>query len=71
MPSDSQSADLYKMASRILSDAGYAHYEISSYCKNGFECNHNQLIGRTNLSMVLALVQLALLADSDFLGRKT
>ena len=42
MPSDSQSADLDKMASRILSDAGYAHYEISSYCKNGFECNHNQ-----------------------------
>lgn len=41
MPSDSQSADLYKMASRMLSDAGYTHYEISSYCKSGFECKHN------------------------------
>ncbi|GMN58523.1 hypothetical protein TIFTF001_027618 [Ficus carica] len=43
LPSDSQSADLYKMASRMLSDAGYAHYEISSYCKTGFECKHNQV----------------------------
>lgn len=29
------------MASRMLSDAGYNHYEISSYCKTGFECKHN------------------------------
>ncbi|XP_024025014.1 uncharacterized protein LOC112092644 [Morus notabilis] len=41
LPSDSQSADMYKTASRMLSDAGYAHYEISSYCKKGFECKHN------------------------------
>ncbi|PON85282.1 Coproporphyrinogen III oxidase, oxygen-independent related [Trema orientale] len=41
LPSDSQSADLYKMASRMLSGGGYNHYEISSYCKSGFECKHN------------------------------
>ena len=29
------------MASSTLSDAGYNHYEISSYCKSGFECKHN------------------------------
>lgn len=41
LPSETQSADFYRMASRMLSDAGYAHYEISSYCKDGFECKHN------------------------------
>ncbi|KAF4395057.1 hypothetical protein G4B88_017927 [Cannabis sativa] len=41
LPSDSQSAEFYKMASRMLSNAGYAHYEISSYSKRGFECKHN------------------------------
>lgn len=25
----------------MLSDAGYNHYEISSYCRDGFECKHN------------------------------
>ncbi|KAL6973098.1 hypothetical protein U1Q18_027272 [Sarracenia purpurea var. burkii] len=29
------------MASRTLSNAGYNHYEISSYCKSSFECKHN------------------------------
>lgn len=41
LPSETQSADFYRMASRTLSDAGYNHYEISSYCKNGFQCKHN------------------------------
>ncbi|GMH07995.1 hypothetical protein Nepgr_009835 [Nepenthes gracilis] len=41
LPSETESAELYKMASRALSDAGYDHYEISSYCKGGFQCKHN------------------------------
>ncbi|CAJ1975011.1 unnamed protein product [Sphenostylis stenocarpa] len=41
MPSETQSAEFYKMASRMLSDANYNHYEISSYCKSGYECKHN------------------------------
>lgn len=41
LPSETQSADFYRMASQMLSDAGYSHYEISSYCKDGFECKHN------------------------------
>uniref|UniRef100_A0A1D1YBF2 Radical S-adenosyl methionine domain-containing protein 1, mitochondrial n=1 Tax=Anthurium amnicola TaxID=1678845 RepID=A0A1D1YBF2_9ARAE len=41
LPSESQSADLYKMASEMLRGAGYNHYEISSYCQTGFECKHN------------------------------
>ncbi|GAB4860517.1 hypothetical protein Ancab_035677 [Ancistrocladus abbreviatus] len=41
LPSESQSAEFYKMASKALSDAGYEHYEISSYCKPGCQCKHN------------------------------
>ncbi|KAG5617949.1 hypothetical protein H5410_017773 [Solanum commersonii] len=29
------------MASEMLRDAGYEHYEISSYCKSGYQCKHN------------------------------
>ncbi|KAJ0972840.1 hypothetical protein J5N97_020799 [Dioscorea zingiberensis] len=41
LPSDIQSANFYKMASESLGNAGYSHYEISSYCKSGHECRHN------------------------------
>lgn len=29
------------MASTMLRNAGYEHYEISSYCKSGYRCKHN------------------------------
>ncbi|GJS36245.1 radical SAM superfamily protein [Tanacetum coccineum] len=41
LPSDTQSAKLYRMASKILGEANYNHYEVSSYSKDGFECKHN------------------------------
>uniref|UniRef100_A0A0A9BCQ2 Radical S-adenosyl methionine domain-containing protein 1, mitochondrial n=1 Tax=Arundo donax TaxID=35708 RepID=A0A0A9BCQ2_ARUDO len=41
LPSDTESANFYKIASKRLSEAGYRHYEISSYCKSGYECKHN------------------------------
>ncbi|KAL2932770.1 hypothetical protein RDABS01_015889 [Bienertia sinuspersici] len=41
LPSESQSAEFYKMASETLTSAGYEHYEISSYSKSGFKCQHN------------------------------
>ncbi|CAN4087976.1 unnamed protein product [Withania somnifera] len=41
LPSENQSADFYRMASEMLRDAGYEHYEISSYCKSGYKCKHN------------------------------
>ncbi|WOL01331.1 hypothetical protein Cni_G10047 [Canna indica] len=41
LPTEIQSASFYRIASQMLSDAGYNHYEISSYCKDGYECKHN------------------------------
>ncbi|KAL3655702.1 hypothetical protein CASFOL_000098 [Castilleja foliolosa] len=41
LPSENQSAEFYKTASRLLRDAGYDHYEISSYSRSGYRCKHN------------------------------
>ncbi|KAL5717819.1 hypothetical protein ACHQM5_010782 [Ranunculus cassubicifolius] len=41
LPSETDAAEFYKMASKTLSKAGYEHYEISSYCKEGYKCKHN------------------------------
>uniref|UniRef100_A0A0D9XYD1 Radical S-adenosyl methionine domain-containing protein 1, mitochondrial n=1 Tax=Leersia perrieri TaxID=77586 RepID=A0A0D9XYD1_9ORYZ len=41
LPSETDSANFYKIASKRLCEAGYNHYEISSYCKTGYECKHN------------------------------
>lgn len=47
LPSENQSADFYKMASTMLRNAGYKHYEISSYCKSGYRCKHNSTYWKT------------------------
>ncbi|KAK4801495.1 hypothetical protein SAY86_021982 [Trapa natans] len=41
LPSDTQSSEFYRTASKMLSSAGYSHYEISSYSLEGFQCKHN------------------------------
>ncbi|KAK1289953.1 hypothetical protein QJS10_CPB18g00526 [Acorus calamus] len=41
LPSETESACFYRTASEALSSAGYDHYEISSYCRDGFMCKHN------------------------------
>jgi len=46
LPKDDLSAEMYCMGSRILSTAGYNHYEVSNYAKPGFESRHNQVYWR-------------------------
>ena len=41
LPSDDNAAEFYRMASAKLQEAGFAHYEISNYAKEGFQCKHN------------------------------
>lgn len=43
LPSDDLTAEMYRLASQILSDAGYQHYEVSNYALAGYECLHNQV----------------------------
>jgi putative oxygen-independent coproporphyrinogen III oxidase len=42
LPTDESTAEMYRMAHRILSDAGYDHYEVSNYAKPGHQCQHNR-----------------------------
>lgn len=41
LPSDQATAQMYRQAHTILTQAGYEHYEISNYAKPGFRCRHN------------------------------
>lgn len=43
LPSDIHTADMYRIASRTLRDAGYDHYEISNYAQPGDQCRHNRV----------------------------
>ena len=46
LPEDDAEADMYALASSMLRDAGYRHYEISNYARPGRECRHNLLYWR-------------------------
>ncbi|MEO1208168.1 MAG: radical SAM family heme chaperone HemW [Cyanobacteria bacterium J06638_20] len=41
LPSDTLTADMYRLAQQTLSAAGLQHYEISNYAKLGYTCRHN------------------------------
>lgn len=34
-------ADMYELIEKRLKDNGYIHYEVSNYCKEGYESKHN------------------------------
>ena len=41
LPGDDEAADMYEYLCRLMSEYGYKHYEISNFCKEGFEGKHN------------------------------
>jgi oxygen-independent coproporphyrinogen-3 oxidase len=43
LPSDDDTAAMYKLASSYLQAAGYEHYEISNYGRSGYQCRHNRV----------------------------
>jgi putative oxygen-independent coproporphyrinogen III oxidase len=43
LPSDEIAAQMYRLASQILRENGYEHYEISNYAKVGYQCRHNRV----------------------------
>ena len=42
-PDEALQVEMDQIARRMLTEAGYARYEISNYAKPGFECRHNLL----------------------------
>lgn len=43
LPNDEITAQMYRLASQLLQDDGYTHYEISNYSQPGFQCLHNRV----------------------------
>jgi len=43
LPSDIATAQMYRLAQKILTEAGYQHYEISNYAQPGYQCRHNRV----------------------------
>jgi oxygen-independent coproporphyrinogen-3 oxidase len=41
LPGSEAEADMYEEAIRILTGAGFVHYEISNFARPGFQCRHN------------------------------
>ena len=41
LPSEEEEAEMYALACEMLGAAGYRHYEISNYAKEGSLCRHN------------------------------
>ncbi len=41
LPGDDAECDMYDLACERLKEAGYLHYEISNYAKEGYFCKHN------------------------------
>ena len=45
-PDPDLAADMYDLARRVLSGAGYRHYEISNWARPGYESRHNLIYWR-------------------------
>jgi oxygen-independent coproporphyrinogen-3 oxidase len=43
LPSDETTAEMYRLAHHLLTQAGYEHYEISNYARPGYQCQHNRM----------------------------
>ncbi len=41
VPTDDQVVEMYHIACEALTDAGYLHYEVGSWCRGGHQCRHN------------------------------
>lgn len=43
LPTEAMTAEMYRLAQQVLTQAGYEHYEISNYARSGFQCRHNRV----------------------------
>ncbi|MBE9168143.1 coproporphyrinogen III oxidase [Pleurocapsales cyanobacterium LEGE 06147] len=43
LPTDEDTAEMYGLAHKMLTGAGYEHYEVSNYARSGYQCRHNRV----------------------------
>ena len=41
LPDDDEAAEMYEVLCELMKQYGYTHYEISNFCKRGYESRHN------------------------------
>ena len=46
LPDEDLQSDMFLLIRRMLTEAGFEHYEISNYAKPGFRCRHNETYWR-------------------------
>ena len=63
---DDEMADMYELVSNMMRRAGYCHYEISNFAKEGKESRHNSKYWRLDEYLGLGLA-----AHSDFAGERS
>jgi oxygen-independent coproporphyrinogen-3 oxidase len=42
LPGENMLSDIQEHGERLLSENGYRQYEVSAYCREGFQCRHNR-----------------------------
>lgn len=65
LPTEDAECDMYYSACRRLAEAGYRHYEISNYAKEGFESRHNLIYWHTD-----SYIGVGAAAHSYFRGKR-
>jgi len=48
LPDDEMDRKMYHLVAELLEGNGYKHYEISNFCKPGYECKHNLIYWHNN-----------------------
>lgn len=43
LPNDDDTAEMYRLTQKRLTEVGYDHYEISNYAQTGYQCRHNRV----------------------------
>ena len=43
LPDDNDTAQMYRLTQQTLTAAGYQHYEVSNYARDGYQCRHNRV----------------------------
>lgn len=41
LPEDGELSEMFSLTGSLLAENGFEHYEISNFCKPGFQCRHN------------------------------
>lgn len=71
LPAEELSADMFGLASRLLTEAGYEHYEVSNYALPGKRSRHNQKYWRCAPMLAFGMSAVSYLSGDRFARPRT